>query len=103
MIARLVADGAVSGIVEISWQPTHQVGVLFTSFDRLVERLGAPMYLASEDGRIRCEWILSVNGNMVTVYDWKEVVPVEQVSTWHVGGTNVDDYDAVLNLCGRKS
>ena len=61
---------------------------LNTSFARLVELFGYPDNQFGDD-KVRVEWCLLVSGKYpVTIYDWKESTPVEDLFTWNVGGNN---------------
>jgi len=60
------------------------------SVDELIKVIGEPTY-ESNDGedKVNIEWELEDdNGDVVTVYDWKEYRPLsyyEQIE-WHIGG-----------------
>jgi hypothetical protein len=60
------------------------------SVDELIKIIGEPTY-ESNDGedKVNIEWELEDdNGDVVTVYDWKEYRPLsyyEQIE-WHIGG-----------------
>lgn len=79
---------------DLSTSGTFNVGVLRASFAELVERFGYPQNVSGED-KVRVEWILSDNGRVITIYDWKEDKPVEQVKVWSVGGLSTRDWVSV--------
>lgn len=76
-------------------------GYVQTTYDKLVELLGEPNRGQSGDGKVNCEWVLDIDGEPITIYDWKqEEIPKEEYG-WHVGGLGVQallDLKEALNL-----
>lgn len=72
-------------VIKIS--PTNSIGTSFrgriTAIPReeIVAILGEPNRTESGDGKITCQWVLSVGGTVVTLYDYKG-------DKWHFGGFN---------------
>jgi hypothetical protein len=62
-------------------------GRIKTTFDRLEEVFGEPLYPDSFDGKVICEWILEFeDGLIATIYCWKvKSVPLGEYD-WHIGG-----------------
>lgn len=70
-------------------------GYLLMPYEHLVERLGEPHDRTGEkgwqssDGKVRIEWAFKSrhkrNPTVITVYDYKECVPINEVTLWHVG------------------
>ena len=60
-----------------------------TSFYDLEKRLGPPRDLTgSGDWKTRAEWSFKTRSKkptVITIYDYKHVVPVREVTTWHIG------------------
>ena len=57
-----------------------------TSYARLVAAFGEPTTFGDGD-KVQAEWVLRFSdGTLATIYDYKEIVRVEQVTDWHVGG-----------------
>jgi len=56
----------------------------------LLTALGEPTYSDnSGTDKVNYEWIMETNkGDVFTVYDWKEYMPLRdhEVITWHIGG-----------------
>ena len=50
---------------------TSLVGYIKTTYDELVSKFGKPNYGPSGDAKVRSEWILEVDGEVCTIYDWK--------------------------------
>lgn len=76
---------------------THLQGYINVSYSSLVGAFGNPQYFASGDGKVQCEWNLLINGEVVTIYDWKEGgKPVQNISEWHIGGYSKKAEKAVL-------
>lgn len=67
---------------------TSLVGEVETTYDRLVEVFGEPHLTAkdSSDGKITAEWIVSFNGDVATIYDYKERQTPKGSYRWHIGG-----------------
>lgn len=66
---------------------TSLQGYVKTSYRELVDLFGLPRPWDG-DGKTRVEWILTPEYEEVpiTIYDWKETIPVEKVTDWHIGG-----------------
>ncbi len=63
---------------------TSLKGNVNTSFERLCEVFGDPTYGGD---KTQAEWVLLFeDGTVATIYDWKESVPVQYVTDWHIGG-----------------
>lgn len=69
-------------------------GYLVTTYGELIEYLGIPHDCTKEgpwrsrDSKVRVEWAFKSTGKkptVITVYDYKEVIPVDDVTLWHVG------------------
>lgn len=65
---------------------TYLMGTVHTTYEKLCEVFGPP-HNAGDGDKTRVEWVLTVKGRIVTIYDWKEYnTPVESVRDWHIGG-----------------
>lgn len=64
-------------------------GYLVTTYEKLVERLGMSNDCTKDsNGKVRVEWAFKTTHNkptVITVYDYKETIPVDKVMLWHVG------------------
>jgi hypothetical protein len=69
-------------------------GYLMTTYEHLVECLGEPHDTTvegpwrSRDQKTRVEWAFKIKDRdltVITICDYKEIVPINQVVTWHVG------------------
>ncbi len=70
-------------------------GYLEASFKDLVAEFGEPRWRSKEgswhssDQKVRCEWALKIGSGkrrlVFTIYDYKEVRPIEEIDLWHVG------------------
>lgn len=78
---------------------TVKVGVVKLSFPELVEKLGYPEQMDQPD-KSRVEWILEHEGRVMTIYDWDETCPVEDVLVWNVGGKSILDWVNVSLFLG---
>jgi hypothetical protein len=67
---------------------TSLQGSVFTTYEHLVATFGEPTIIDGD--KTRAEWILSLQGETVTIYDWKtDSLPLEGYD-WHVGGHNLN-------------
>jgi hypothetical protein len=69
---------------------TSFVGYILSSYDNLVKHLGKPkdMYGMFGDWKTKAEWSFktrSAKPTVITIYDYKEIIPVSEIYTWHVG------------------
>ena len=62
-------------------------GKVGTTFDRLQDVFGEPIYPNSGDGKVICEWVLEFSdGSIATIYCWKVgSIPLKEYD-WHIGG-----------------
>jgi len=81
----------ISKITRKDVSGTYLQGYLYASYKELVKVFGEPNYGRSPDGKIQVEWCLKINDTIVTIYDYKENVPPEEVTEWHIGGNSRDD------------
>lgn len=72
---------------------TSLQGVITASFDFLCKVFGPPTETSEHSyldggGKVNCEWDLYIDGEIVTIYAWKQGVKYTKVTEWHVGGQN---------------
>ena len=65
-----------------------RTGIKFTD---LYRTLGEPTFKPEDsgDGKVQYEWVLNLNGNIYTIYDWKtydQDYTLNEYDRWHVGG-----------------
>ena len=77
---------------------TSLQGYVTTTFDKLNEIFGEPIYPNSGDGKVICEWVLEwEDGTISTIYCWKlKTVPLGEYN-WHIGGNSQKAVDYVTN------
>lgn len=77
---------------------TSLQGYVTTTFDKLNEVFGEPLYPNSGDGKVICEWVLEwEDGTISTIYCWKlKTVPLGEYN-WHIGGNSQKAVDYVTN------
>ena len=76
-------------------------GYIDASYDYLLEMFGEHEG-ASGDGKVQAEWMLKINGVVVTIYDWKYYdTPVERVKKWNIGGHGKEAAEQLKNLMGK--
>ena len=69
---------------------TSFAGYILSSYDNLVKHLGPPkdMYGIFGDWKTKAEWSFKTRSEkptVITIYDYKEIIPVSEIYTWHVG------------------
>ncbi len=80
-------------------------GYIETTYDRLVSCLGEPNDRVTDekwksgDGKVRVEWTFKTKHKkptVITIYDYKEIIPVNEVTMWHFGSKGdvkkIDDF-----------
>lgn len=77
---------------------TSLQGYVTTTFDKLNDVFGEPLYPNSGDGKVICEWVLEwEDGTISTIYCWKlKTVPLGEYN-WHIGGNSQKAVDYVTN------
>jgi len=86
------------------WQSSWLQGDMNTTYAKLVEVFG-PEHSKGDDYKVQAEWnLIFEDGTYATIYDYKEGdayngpgqgIPKEQVTDWHIGGTNPAAADRV--------
>ena len=72
---------------DIDTNGTSNVGSICTTYADLVKQFGEPIIDGCDDGKVRAEWHLVIDGKAVcTIYDWKRSEPLEEVVLWNLGG-----------------
>ena len=94
-----VVGNRVSGT---SWHDN----VVRASVNELTKVLGEPS-VVQNDGRDKTNyewWMQTSNGDVFTVYDWKEYrrIGTDEVIEWHVGGHSRIVTDRVASLIGKE-
>lgn len=76
---------------------SSRIGILHGSYQDVVKLLGKPHYGKEEgDDKTQVEWQFLLGGGMViSIYDYKESAPPEQVTEWHIGGNK---HEAIKQL-----
>lgn len=63
-----------------------------TTIHTLKQILGHPIYSGNDgEDKVNYEWEMETdNGDVFTVYDWKEYRPLDEheIVEWHIGGMN---------------
>lgn len=71
---------------------TFKVGSInLVHYDELVAILGEPTFNEeSADGKVQVEWVIELDGNVFTIYDWKTYdreYTKNNLTTWSIGGS----------------
>jgi len=70
-----------------------------TSYADLYNVFGEPTMYSDPDSKVRAHWSGKVNGEVFTIYDYKQdEVPVRNVTDWHIGGKAKDyNWSAIVD------
>lgn len=78
---------------------TSLQGYVKTTFNKLVDTIGEPIYPRSGDGKVICEWVMEwEDGTISTIYCWKvSSIPMGEYN-WHIGGFSEKAVNHVSNF-----
>ena len=62
------------------------IGLFTDSYANVVRAFGEPHFGLSKDQKVRAEWCFSYRGVVFSIYDYKNPLSLDQVTSWHVGG-----------------
>lgn len=86
----------------ISVTGTHLLTTINLPFHKITSALGDPIRFNADegDGKVRIEWDIKFeDGEVATIYDWKEYNRApEDVTDWHIGGHRFDVVQRVYDL-----
>lgn len=64
-----------------------KIRAIKVTYDKLLGLFGEPKQI--NDDHARVEWVVTFSdGTLLTVYDWNDDRPLEDVTEWNVGGHN---------------
>ena len=73
-------------------------GYVTTEYDTLIEIFGNPI-LGSGDGKVSAEWIIKFSdGEVATIYDYKEPETPIGVYEWHIGGHSRKVVERIIEI-----
>ena len=77
---------------------TSKRGVVLATYDELVNAFGKP--LPGDGEKTQAEWVLVFTDeddrdSVVTIYDWRQDTPPQEVKVWNVGGFRTDVVEMV--------
>ena len=61
------------------------MGYVYCSLNSLVTRFG-PSLGPSLDGKVRAKWEYDTPVGVITIYDYKEDIPLDSLKVWYIGG-----------------
>lgn len=82
---------------------THLIDTIDLPYSEILQAFGTP--LTGNFDKVQAEWTIQFDdGEVATIYDWKENRPYWGVTDWHIGGHNHIAAERVINILkGRKS
>ena len=78
---------------------TSRIGSVTTSYSHLVGLFGEP--LPGDSRKTTVQWIVETGAGVGTIYDYNlddHIIPMEDVTDWHVGGKNEAAYQAIVAI-----
>jgi hypothetical protein len=80
-------------------------GYVLTNFRTLCETFGTPTYGPFDAAdKVTCEWkIVTGEGLLVTIYDWKEGETPMGDYEWHIGGHSFENVEWVGRMLNRQT
>jgi len=94
---------------------THLQGKFIMPYEALIIALGQPHYKFDNfddiENKIDVEWAFELpSGLIATIYNWKDGkaylghqgTPVEQITSWHVGGHQMDAMHEIVDIINLK-
>lgn len=73
-------------------------GYVNTTYARLIELFGKPNRIGGD--KVNSEWILKIDGDLVTIYDYKMNMTPTDDYDWHIGGHKKSIVAKVQSLIG---
>jgi hypothetical protein len=74
------------------------------TYNELCNILGKPTYsLPSGDGKTQVEWVIEINDNVFSIYDWKtydKKFTINELKIWSIGGTT--DPKELINYINER-
>lgn len=78
---------------------TYYVDDVKASYQKLIKLLGKAKNVSSIGGKTRVTWVFKDrDGTIVTLYDYKEKVPLSEVKYWNIGSRGQGDKEASARL-----
>lgn len=76
---------------------THLLGTITMPCFEIEAALGKPQ--TGDFDKVQAEWLIQFeDGQVATIYDWKENKPYWDVTEWHIGGNNAEIVERVLSI-----
>ena len=73
---------------------------IYYSVNQLKKYLGSPQYCFNNGiDKTNVEWNLKINGNIFSLYDWKEyrIIDMDEKIEWHIGASSREISNKVFN------
>ena len=74
----------------------YNQGHVTTTYDALVATFGEPHERGGDKTNV--EWVLLIDGALVTIYDWKEDRVPHREYQWHIGGHSTNAVELVQSV-----
>ena len=89
---------------DINVNGTSKQSTFRATYWELVEAFGQPTYRGPEylDDKLNVEWVLQVDGEPATIYDWKSSIAPEDNSTWNIGGFTHAAAWKIIDILNKK-
>ena len=89
---------------DIDVNGTSKQSTIRASYWELIEAFGQPTYRGPEylDDKLNVEWVLNVDGEVATIYDWKSSIVPEDNSTWNIGAFTHAAAWKIIDILNKK-
>lgn len=81
---------------------THLQGYLEVSYKELTQAFGEPHATNDIRDDITTEWRFKIEGEIITIYDWKEYRQRDDIPLWNIGGHSPKVLEILLKYFARK-
>ena len=90
---------------EINWQGTGHKENVQATYWKLVRAFGYPTFSGPEslEDKVNVEWVLQVDGEPATIYDWKSSIAPEDNNTWNIGGFKQSAAWKIIDVLEKKA
>ena len=81
----------------INTNGTHLIDTIDLPYGEIEQAFGKPA--TGDFDKVQAEWVIQFeDGEVATIYDWKESCPYWSVTDWHIGGRNAIAVERVINI-----
>lgn len=89
---------------EIDWQGTGHKETVQATYWKLVRAFGYPTFSGPEslEDKVNVEWVLTIDGEVATIYDWNSNITPEDNTTWNIGAFTHAAAWKIIDILNKK-